>query len=113
MLRRVISAIVRYPPGGAASTGQLDGLRYFVRRAANGYESVVSKVRPDFVGVGKVKRFARIPAETLGFMYHLALAQTDNYKTPIRFSRNKETLTFHIHRYVVHVAFGGQRNRLD
>src|SRR5712691_5714195 len=95
---RVVSAIVRGPPGSAASTGQLNGLCYRVRRATNSYKRVVSKVGPDFVGVGKVKWLARIPAETLGFMYHLAFAQTDNDKTSVGLPRNEQALTFHIHR---------------
>ena len=103
---RVVSPVIRCPPRSTTSTSQLDGSSYFVRRPANGYNSVISKVCPDFVGVGEIERLARIPPEPFGLVDHLAFAQAHDDKTPVGLPCNKQALAFDVHRYVVHVAFG-------
>src|SRR2546426_5114790 len=110
MRGRVVSPVIRRPALSAPSTGQRDGFGYFVSSPADGYDSVIAKVRPDFVGVGKIERLARISSESLDLLNHLTRTQIHDYKTPIGLARNEQALAFDIYSDVIHVAFRWQRD---
>src|SRR5262249_44909812 len=98
MRGRVVSAVIRCPSFSTASASQLDGFCNLVRRPADGDNSVVSEVRPDFVGVWKIERFARIPTQSFRHLAHFTGTQIHRDETPVCLPRNKETLPFNVHR---------------
>ena len=109
----IVSPVIRCPFCSTTAARQFDRFSHLVSSPANGYNCVVSKVRPDFIRVRDIERLSRIPTEALRFVDHFACAQVNSDKTFVRLACNKQALPFGVHRYVVHVAFRRQRDGLN
>src|SRR5437899_761460 len=97
MSDRIVSSVVGSPSCSTASAGQLHGLRDLVGSATNGDNRVVSKIRPDFVRLGNIKRSSRIPAEAFRFLDHLACAQVHGDEAFVCLTGNEQPLPFDVH----------------
>ena len=96
MRSRIVSSVIRCPSLSTTPAGQLDGFSHLVSRAADRDNSVISEVGPDFVGLGKIERLARIPTESFSHLAHLTGTHIYSDETLVRLACNKETLPFDV-----------------
>src|SRR5215831_5185692 len=102
----IVSSIVGSPSCGTASASQLDSFRNLVSGATNRDNRVVSKICPDFVRLGIIKRLSGIPAEAFRFVDHLAFAEVHGDDAFVCLAGYEQPLSFEVHAEVVHITFG-------
>src|SRR5215467_11961568 len=101
----IISSVIGSPSWSTAPASQLDSFRNLVSSATNRDSRVVSKICPDFVRLGNINRFSRVPAETFRFLDHLACAEVHGDDAFVCFTGYEQPLSFDIHAEMVDVTF--------
>ena len=81
---RVVSAPVRI-----TISWQFDRLDHLIRRSADGDDTTVRQVDPDFVRIGNIDGFFGHCCKAFGLVYYLARTEVDNQKTLRGFSGNE------------------------
>ncbi len=107
----VESAVIRIPAWGILPACQHNRRDHFERISINRHHGVVAEIHPKFVRSWIEECFSRI-STYLGFVDHLPGLHIDDDNLFIVFRGEKQMLFFQIVGEVIHIAFGGYRDRL-
>src|ERR1700730_416931 len=94
--------------------GQRDVLDEFVGISAERFACCIPVVHPNFIGLGKIDRFAGVSSKPGDRVDHFARSQVDDFDGPLVLPGNEQALSFDVYRHMVEVALNiRQRNALD